>query len=71
VSESKSQAKPFEISKWMVWEAYQRVKANQGAAGVDGCTIEQYVRHEAPVRREAPRTEGGARPPRWAVAAAW
>ncbi len=26
---------------------------------------------EAPVRREAPRTEGGARPPRWAVAAAW
>jgi len=27
--------------------------------------------HEALVRREAPRTEGGARPPRWAVAAAW
>jgi putative transposase len=36
--------------------------------------VEHYnqhrVRHEAPVRREAPRTEGGARPPRWAVAAA-
>jgi RNA-directed DNA polymerase len=42
VSESKSQAKPFEISKRVVWEAYLRVKANKGAAGVDGCTIEQY-----------------------------
>jgi hypothetical protein len=29
------------------------------------------VRHEAPVRREALGTEGGASPPRWAVAAAW
>ena len=42
MSESKSQAKPFEISKRVVWEAYLRVKANKGAAGVDGCTIEQY-----------------------------
>jgi hypothetical protein len=29
------------------------------------------VRHEALVRREALGIEGGARPPRWAVAAAW
>ena len=42
VSESKSQVKPFDISKRVVWEAYLRVKANKGAAGVDGQTIEQY-----------------------------
>src|ERR1700721_3620011 len=29
-----SEAKPFCISKWEVWEAYKRVKANHGAAGV-------------------------------------
>jgi len=29
------------------------------------------VRHEAPVRREALGVEGGGRPSRWAVAAAW
>ncbi len=29
------------------------------------------VRHEVAVRREALRTEGGGRPPRWAVAAVW
>ena len=42
MSESKSQAKPFEVSKHVVWEAYLRVRANKGAAGADGCTIEQY-----------------------------
>ena len=36
MSEPKSQDKSFDISKWVVWEAYQRVKANKGAAGVDG-----------------------------------
>jgi RNA-directed DNA polymerase len=34
--------KPFDISKWAVWEAYRRVKANQGAAGVDGESIAQF-----------------------------
>jgi RNA-directed DNA polymerase len=32
-------AKPFCIPKRAVWEAYKRVKANQGAAGVDGQSI--------------------------------
>jgi group II intron reverse transcriptase/maturase len=31
-----SKAKPYVIPKQLVWEAYQRVKANRGAAGVDG-----------------------------------
>jgi retron-type reverse transcriptase len=34
--------KPFEISKHMVYEAYLRVKANKGAAGVDGQSVEQF-----------------------------
>jgi len=37
-----SQAKPFSISKKIVWEAYERVKANQGAAGVDAESIEGF-----------------------------
>ena len=35
-------AKPFCIPKREVWEAYKRVKANQGAAGVDGQSIEKF-----------------------------
>jgi RNA-directed DNA polymerase len=42
VSELKSQIKPFDISKREVWEAYLKVKANQGAPGVDDCTIEDF-----------------------------
>jgi RNA-directed DNA polymerase len=34
--------KPFGIAKREVWEAYKQVKANQGAAGVDGQSIEQF-----------------------------
>jgi RNA-directed DNA polymerase len=36
------EAKPFVISKLVVWDAYQRVKANHGAAGVDGQSIEAF-----------------------------
>jgi RNA-directed DNA polymerase len=34
--------KSFEISKRMVYEAYLRVRANKGAAGVDGQSVEQF-----------------------------
>jgi RNA-directed DNA polymerase len=37
-----SRAKPFEIPKREVWEAFKRVKANQGAAGVDGQSIAEF-----------------------------
>ena len=35
-------SKPFNIGKQQVYEAYQAVKSNGGAAGVDGQTIEQF-----------------------------
>ena len=35
-------AKPFSIPKREVWEAFKRVKANQGAAGVDGQSILEF-----------------------------
>jgi RNA-directed DNA polymerase len=42
VNEPKQQDKPFQISKWKVWEAYERVKANKGAAGVDEQSITEF-----------------------------
>lgn len=35
-------AKSFEISKQLVWEAYLKVRANRGAAGIDQITIEAF-----------------------------
>jgi retron-type reverse transcriptase len=35
-------AKPFSIAKRDVWEACIRVKANRGAAGVDGESIQDF-----------------------------
>ncbi len=35
-------AKPFDIPKREVWEAFKKIKANQGAAGVDGQSIADF-----------------------------
>jgi len=37
-----SEAKPYDIPKQLVWKAYQRVKANRGAAGVDGESLAAF-----------------------------
>ena len=37
-----AEAKPFKIPKRLVWEAYQRVRANRGAAGVDGVSLAAF-----------------------------
>jgi group II intron reverse transcriptase/maturase len=37
-----AEAKPFDISKRDVWDAFKRVKANRGAAGVDGQSIADF-----------------------------
>ena len=39
---SEPKPKSFEISKMAVWEAYRRVKANKGGAGVDGESIAEF-----------------------------
>lgn len=36
------ETKSYKISKHIVWEAYKKVKANKGAAGVDNINIEKF-----------------------------
>ena len=42
MGKSSPENKSFQIPKRLVWEAYQRVKANKGAAGVDGQSVEEF-----------------------------
>ena len=42
MSEPKLQDKPFQIAKMAVVEAFERVKANKGAAGVDNQSIGEF-----------------------------
>ena len=38
----KPKDKPFSIPRQLVWEAYRRVAANKGAAGVDGQALDEF-----------------------------
>ena len=42
MNEAKQKQKPYAIPKRLVWEAYKRVKANRGAAGVDGQSLVMF-----------------------------
>jgi hypothetical protein len=42
VGSSKSTEKPFNISKGLVCAAFQKVKANKGAPGVDGQSVDAF-----------------------------
>lgn len=38
----KQGAKPFDIDRWKLYYAYQRVNQNRGGSGVDEVTLEKY-----------------------------
>ena len=42
MDELKAPGKPFAISKQAVWEAWEKVKANKGAPGVDAVSIAEF-----------------------------
>jgi RNA-directed DNA polymerase len=43
---TRTEVKPFDISKQLVWAAYQKVKANAGAAGIDGQSLADFAQDE-------------------------
>lgn len=46
MTETRSAGKPFDVPKMLIWNAYQKVKANKGAAGVDGQSVAEFERDE-------------------------
>ncbi|WP_327098931.1 group II intron reverse transcriptase/maturase [Nocardia vinacea] len=46
MTETRPVGKPFDIPKTLVWNAYQKVKANKGAAGVDGQSLADFEQDE-------------------------
>jgi RNA-directed DNA polymerase len=43
---AKPSGRAFDISKWLVWRAYQKVKENRGAAGVDAQSLTDFAQDE-------------------------
>lgn len=37
-----NEVKPFEIDKWLIYEAYKKVGSNRGGGGIDGITMEEF-----------------------------
>lgn len=37
-----NEAKPFEIDKRLIYEAYKKVRSNRGGGGIDGITMEEF-----------------------------
>src|SRR5680860_1635477 len=60
----KSSSKPFDISKREVWDAWTKVKGNQGAPGADGVSIEEFEadleNHLYKIQRSGHRGPGGS-----------
>jgi len=46
MSDTRSACNPFDIPKLLVCNAYQKVKANKGAAGVDGESLAEFAQNE-------------------------
>ena len=42
MNEQKASAKPFDISRMEVWDAWVKVRGNKGAAGVDGQSVAEF-----------------------------
>jgi len=42
MGELKPPGKPFDISKWEVQDAWEKVKANKGAPGIDGVALAEF-----------------------------
>ena len=42
MDELKASAKPFDISKQEVWDAWVKVRGNKGSSGVDGVSVEAF-----------------------------
>ena len=39
------ETRPYNISKWVVFEAYEKVKANKGSHGVDEQSIKDFEKN--------------------------